>query len=107
MRGKAYRRWKTFSKYVTRIKNRLSWMRVQYGETIYTDINGNKHKKTLWRSPRDWKEADANNSTAAKTLKDTPTSDTWAWKNAEHRKEIKNMRRDSKRIIDEELNNED
>lgn len=106
MRGKAYRRWKTFSKYVTRIKNRLSWMRVQYGETTYTDIDGKEHKRTLWRSPKDWKEADASDTTGAKTLKDTPTIDTWAWKDVEHRREIKSMRRDSKRIIDEELNNE-
>jgi hypothetical protein len=104
MRDKAYRRWKTFSKYVTRIKKRLSWMRVQYGETTVAIGDGAKVKRALWRSPKDWKEADANKSTGAKTLKDTPTTDDWAWKDVEHKREIKKMRRESKDIINEELN---
>ena len=78
-------------------------MRIPYME-YETESNGVKYKRALWRSPKDWKEADANKSTGAKTLKNTPTTDDWAWKDVEHKREIKKMRRESKDIINEELN---
>ena len=80
-------------------------MRIPYME-YETEFNGIKHKRVLWKSPKDWKEADANKSTGAKTLKDTPTTDDWSWKDVEHRREIKKMRQESKEIIEDELNND-
>ena len=78
-------------------------MRIPYME-YETEFNGIKYKRALWRSPKDWKEADANKSTGAKTLKDTPTTDDWPWEDVEHRREIKKMRQESKEIIEEKLN---
>ena len=103
-KGRADRRWKTFAKYVSRIKKRLHWMKVQYGE-YETDFNGVKHKRYLWRNPKDWKEADGIDSTGAKSLKDTPTPYKDPWKKVDDRKNIKELREESRRIIDNELNN--
>ena len=101
-RGKAYRRWKTFSKYVSRIKERLYYMKVQYGEVEAVTTNGKIFKKKLWRSPESWKEAE---EVCSKQLKKTPTPYTEPWKKVYDRQNIKKIREDSKNIINEELNN--
>ena len=97
-RGKAYRRWKSLSKYINRLKKRLSWIRVEYGEVEMSHDNI-KYKRKLWRSPKSWKEADKN----SKYLKDTPTPYKDPWKKYDDKKTIKSIREDSKKIIDEEL----
>ena len=104
-RGREYRRWKSFSKYVSRIKKRLHWMQVQYGEATYVSSSGKEWVRKLWRHPKDWKEADSNSSTAAKSLKKTPTPYKRWWDRLEARKVIKDLRSESKRIINDELNN--
>jgi len=106
MRGKAYRRWKTLTKYASRIKERLYYMRVQYGETEVKLPNGKVYKRKLWRSPESWKEADEVGSAGYKSLKDTPTPYKDPWKKVDDKKHIKEIRDESRRIIDEELNNE-
>lgn len=103
-KGRAERRWKTFAKYVSRIKKRLYWMKVQYGE-YEADFNGVKYKRVLWRQPKDWKEADGVDSTGSKSLKDTPTPYKEPWKDVYDRQRIKDLRDESKRIIEDELNN--
>ena len=105
-RGRAYRRWKTFTKYVTRLKKRLSWMQIQYGE-YETEFNGLKYTKYLWRNPKNWEEADENNTASAKSLKDTPTPYSEYWEKYENHHNVKKMREESKRIIDNELNSEE
>ena len=105
-KGRAYRRWKTITKYVSRIKKRMYWMRVQYGE-YEDDFNGIKRKRVLWRRPESWKEADGVDSTGAKSLKDTPTPYSEPWKKRESHRRIKEIREESKRIIDNELNTEE
>lgn len=104
-RGKAYRRWKTFSKYVSRIKKRLYYMKVQYGEVDTISTNGKVFKRKLWRSPESWKEADETGSSGSKFLKDTPTPYTDLWKKMDDKKYIKELREEARRIINEELNN--
>ena len=81
-------------------------MKVQYGE-YETDFNGIKYKRALWRTPESWKEADGKDSTGAKSLKDTPTPYKDPWKKSEDKKRIKEMREESRRIIDNELNDKD
>jgi hypothetical protein len=103
-RGKAYRRWKTLTKYISRIKKRLYYMKVQYDEVEVIDKNGLVYKKKLWRSPESWKEADEIDSAGSKLLKDTPTPYTDPWKKTQDKKSIKELREDNRRIIDEELN---
>jgi hypothetical protein len=105
-RGKAYRRWKTFSKYVSRIKKRLYYMKVQYGEVDTTSTNGKVFKRKLWRSPESWKEVDEKGSTYSKSLKDTPTPYKDPWKKVDDKRRIKELRDESKRIIDERINEE-
>lgn len=68
--------------------------------------NGIKYKRKLWRNPESWKEADEKNIFSAKSLKDTPTPYTEPWKKENDKKTIKQIRQDSRRIIDDELNNE-
>ena len=104
-KGRADRRWKAFNKYVSRIKKRLHWMKVQYYE-YEADFNGVKYKRVLWRQPKDWKEADGVDSTGSKSLKDTPTPYKEPWKDSYDHKRIKDIRNESKRIIDDQINNE-
>ena len=104
-RGKAYRRWKTFSKYVSRIKERLYYMKVQYGEVESTTTSGKMFKKKLWRSPESWKEVEEVGTAGSKLLKKTPTPYTEPWKKVYDKQNIKKIREDSKNIINEELNN--
>jgi hypothetical protein len=81
-------------------------MQIDYGE-VEVEFNGVKRMKKFWKHPKDWKEADANNdTTAAKSLKDTPTPYTEPWEKVQDKTTIKKMREDSRRIIDDELNNE-
>ena len=103
-RGKAYRRWKTLTKYVSRIKKRLYYMKVQYNEIDAVTNDGVVYKKKLWRSPESWKEADKTDSAGSKLLKKTPTPYKDPWKKTYDKKNIKELRENNRRIIDEELN---
>ena len=104
-RGKAYRRWKTLSKYITRIKERMYGMNIEYAE-VEREFNGIKYKRKYWRKPESWKEADENKIGGVKMLKDTPVPYKEPWKEVQDHKTIKDMREESRRIIDEELNND-
>lgn len=103
-RGRAYRRWKTFSKYVSRIKKRLYSMNVEYAE-IDCEFNGIKYKRKFWRKPESWKEVEEKSSGGTKYLKKTPVMFKEPWKPVYDRQAIKEIREESKRIIDDELNN--
>ena len=104
-KGRADRRWRTFSKYVSRIKKRLYFMKIQYDEIDVTTPDGLKYKKKLWRKPESWKEADSENSAGSKLLKETPTPYKEPWKKVDDTRHIKDIREESRKIIDEELNN--
>jgi hypothetical protein len=103
-RGKAYRRWKTLTKYVSRIKKRLYYMQVQYDEYDTVTPSGVAYKRKLWRSPENWKEADKTDSAGTKLLKKTPTPYTDPWKKISDKKTIKELRENNRRIINDELN---
>jgi hypothetical protein len=105
-RGKAYRRWKTLSKYISRIKERMYGMNIQYAEVERETYDGKKYKRKYWRKPESWKEVDENNTGGAKMLKNTPVPYKEPWKEVQDHKTIKDMREESRRIIDEELNND-
>ena len=105
-RGKAYRRWKTLSKYISRIKERMYGMSIQYDEVERETYDGKKYMRKYWRTPESWKEVDENNAGGAKMLKDTPAKYKEPWKDVYDHKAIKDIREESRRIIDEELNND-
>ena len=91
-RGRAYRRWKTFIKYISKVKERMGW---------YVDDSnaprGHRHPKT-------WKELDTDDFHEVKMLKKTATRWSSKWEDAEDHTRIKKLRKDNKNIINDELN---
>ena len=92
-RDKAFRRWKTFIKYVSKIKKRMGWYIV--------DPNVPRGH----RNPKNWKELDNNNSRNVKMLKKTSTRWSSKWEDCDDHKRIKELREESRKIINKELNN--
>ena len=91
-RGRAYRRWKTFIKYVSKVKDRMGW--------YIDDPNAPRGR----RHPKDWKELDkTNNNEEVKMLKKTSTRWSSKWEDAEDHIRIKKLRKDDKDVIDEAL----
>ena len=91
-RGRAYRRWKTFTKYVSKVKDRMGW---------YVD---DPNAPRGHRHPKDWKELDKGNNEEVKMLKKTSTRWSSKWEDAEDHIRIKKLRKDDKDIINEALN---
>jgi hypothetical protein len=90
-RGRAFRRWKTFVKYVSKIKDRMGW----YVE----DQNAPKGH----RHPNNWKEMDNDESHDVKMLKKTSTRWSSKWEDCDDHIRIKKIRQNNKNIIDDEL----
>lgn len=90
-RGRAFRRWKTHTKYVAKIKERMGW--------YVDDPNAPKGH----RHPNSWKELDTDDFHSVKMLKKTTTRWSSKWEDCDDKARIKKMRQDGKDIIDEEL----
>ena len=91
-RGRAYRRWKTFTKYLANIRERMGW--------YIDDPNaprGHRHPKT-------WKELDTDDAHEVKQLKKTRTKWSSKWEDWDDHLRIKKIRQEGRDIIDEELN---
>lgn len=92
-KGRAYRRWKGFSKYISRLKENLhKWL-------IYDQ---SENRRSPYRDAKDWKDLDENGK-FVKQLKDTVTRYTDPYNKIERHKKVKKSRREGKKRIDEEL----
>ena len=108
-RGKAYNIWKTKSKYISRLKKNMYNMLVADEEKAYyvkaSKIIVKYYKN--WRRPRTWKELDEKGG-HSKLLKKTPVIYKKSkWDKVDDRNRIKDLREESRKLIDEELNNGD
>ena len=91
-KGRAYRRWKGFSKYISRLKKNVhKWL-------IYDQ---SENRPSPYRDAKDWKDLDENAN--VKSLKDTVTRNTYQYDKIERHKKVKESRREAKKTIDEEL----
>ena len=94
-RGRAFRRWKTFTKYISKVKKRMGW--------FVDDQNAPRGH----RHPNNWRELDTDEAHDVKMLKKTSTRWSSKWEDYDDKIRIKKIRQDSKNIIDEELNKEE
>ena len=94
-RGRAYRRWKTFTKYVEKLKERMGW---------YVD---DPNAPRGHRHPKDWRELDSTEDNYVKILKKTSTKWSSKWEDADDHTRIKKLRREGKDLIDDELKGEE
>ena len=105
-RGKAYNIWKAKSKYISRLKKRMYSMLVaDKKKTIITDT-GKRIEIKQWRKPCSWRELDEKGG-HSKLLRNT--SVIWKkskWEKVDDHARIKGLREESRKIIDEELNND-
>ena len=92
-RGRAYRRWKTFVKYVAKVKERMGW--------YVDDPNATRGK----RHAKNWKELDTDNAHDVKMLKKTATRWSSKWEDCDDKRRIKKMRQDDKNAIEDNINN--
>ena len=91
-KGRAYRRLKGFSKYISRLKENVhKWL-------IYDQ---SENRPSPYRDAKDWKDLDENAN--VKSLKDTVTRNTYQYDKIERHKKVKESRREAKKTIDEEL----
>ena len=90
-RGRAYRRWKTFTKYISKVKERMGW----YVE----DPNAPRGR----RKAKNWRELDTDDAHYVKGLKKTTTRWSSKWKDYEGHIRIKKLRQEGKNEIDEKL----
>ena len=106
-RGKAYNIWKTKSKYISRLKKNMYYLLVADEEKVYYVKASKiviKYRKN-WRRPRTWKELDEKGG-QSKLLKKTPVIYKKSkWEKVDDHARIKGLREESRKIIDEELNN--
>lgn len=92
-KGRAYRRWKNISKYISRLKENVHrWL-------VY---DPSQNRRSPYRNAKDWKDLDEN-SKFVKVLKKTVTRYTDPYDKIERHKGIKKARREGKKIIDVEL----
>ena len=104
-RGKAYNIWKAKSKYISRLKKNMYYLLVADEEKVYSVKTGKIIKYKNWRRPHTWKELDEKGG-HSKLLK--KTSVIWKkskWEKVDDHNRIKDLREESRKIIDEELNN--
>ena len=89
-RNRAYRRWKTLNKLISRIKERFYYWHIK-------DPNApNKVRKA-----KNWKEIESFRE--AKMYKKTTVRYADGWKKVENRKRIKSYREEGKKIINDDL----
>ena len=91
-RGRAFRRWKTFTKYVSKLNERMGWH--------VADPNAPRGS----RHPKNWQEMDRDDFHEAKMLKKTATRWSSKWEDADDKRRIKKMRKDDKNAIEDGLN---
>jgi len=91
-RGRAYRRWKTFIKYISKLKDRMGW---------YVD---DPNAPTGHRHPKTWKELDTDDAHEVKQLKKTRTKWSSKWEDVEDHRRIKKIRQDDKNVIEDGMN---
>lgn len=101
-KGRAYRRWRSLLKYISRLKKNMYYWKVT--DDSEPAKKGYFYMKK-WRSPQSWKELDEKGG-HAKLLKNTVSFvKKTKWEKVDDRNRIKDLREESKRIIDNELNN--
>lgn len=93
-RGRAFRRWKTHTKYVAKVKERMGW---------YVD---DPNAPTGHRHPKNWKEMDTDDAHEVKMLKKTSTRWSSKWEDCEDKTRIKKIRQDDRNIIEDGLEEE-
>lgn len=92
-RGRAFRRWKTFTKYVSKIKDRMGW---------YVD---DPNAPRGYRHPKNWKELDSTEDNYVKMLRKTTTRWSSKWEDVEDHTRIKKIRQDDKNVIEDGMKN--
>ena len=102
-RGKAYNIWKSKSKYISRLKKHMYYWLVVDSEHRRKDGKLIKH----WRRPKNWKELDQKNSHSKLLKKTTCIYKKHKWEKVYDHNRIKDLRDESRKIIDEELNKKD
>lgn len=90
---KAYRMWKDQLKYISRLKKNLYYWTVK-----------DESPPKGWRNAKDWRELDTSDS-VAKQYKKTPTKWSSVYDQMDAHMNVKRMRNDSKKIIDDYLKN--
>lgn len=93
-RGRAFRRWKTHTKYVAKVKERMGW---------YVD---DPNAPTGHRHPKSWKEMDTDDAHYVKMLKKTSTRWSSKWEDYDDKRRIKKIRQDDRNIIEDGMNND-
>lgn len=101
-RGKAYNIWKSKTKYISRLKKCVYYWLVQDGVKVTKD--GYIYKN--WRKPKSWKELDEKGGHSKLLKKTVCITPKLKWEKCDDKKRIKDIRQESKDIIDEELNND-
>lgn len=91
-RGRAYRRWKTFTKYVSKVKDRMGW---------YVD---DPNAPSGHRHPKNWKELDSTEDNYIKMLRKTTTRWSSKWEDVEGHTRIKKIRQDDRNVIEDGMN---
>ena len=101
-RGKAYNIWKGRLKYVSRLKHQMYFWIVKDGKK--RSYNGTLIDN--YRKPNSWKELDEKGG-HSKLLKKTPSMHKKSkWEKVYDRNYIKDLREESRKIIDEQLKDE-
>ena len=103
-RGKAYNIWKTKSKYISRLKKQMYfWLVVDDKKTIVTKT-GKIVKR--WKKPATWRELDEKGGHSKLLKKTSVIYKKHKWEKEYDHQRIKDLRDESKKIIDDELNDD-
>lgn len=95
-RGKAYRLWRSHSKYVSRIKKNLHYWMVK-DESV----------PRKWRHAKNWKELDSDPTSNVKFYKKTAKKWTYRCDQYDAHKKVKDIRKESKDIENNTLKQSD
>jgi hypothetical protein len=101
-KGRAYRRWRSLLKYISRLKKNMYYWKVT--DDSEPTKKGYSYMKK-WRNPESWKELDEKGGHAKLLKKTASFVKKTKWEKIDDRNRIKDLREESKRIIDNELNN--
>lgn len=106
IRDRAWRRKKTEAKWISRCKRFIFDSIITDGTKVHSYIDMNGNKKTIlvtkWRRPLDWKDMKKNDPWA-KYLRDSSTSRSYVSDQMDAKREIKLIRAEGKKVIDEGL----
>ena len=103
-RGRAYRRWKTLLKYVSRVKENMYYWKVT--DDAESTKKGYFYRRK-WRSPESWKELDEKGGHIKLLKNSASVTKKTKWEKIDDRNRIKEIREESKRIINNEINSEE